>query len=1211
MNDLMSRKIGILSKNYDFVKETLFRNIGSGQFDYDGIGTPIGQVANPNLNSYYVSWFYKDEKKKQYPTYLDYVKGTYFNGQYSPLNTESIEDKINNFSRNSLLFDNNQVGVIRGYDIFAENQVLNNNGWDDTKLGMINAFYLRNTLEHSQMVNSHRSSYINTTSEGDVNYEINGVTQGAYNDFGLNGQFGIGSEGFIDENGVKPNKLFRWNIFNPFFSGATLDFGQLDDMSYQLYMASAGKTQDFIAKSMMGVDLLRKDVTPSLFSGIVVSGKKYFATIGTRGRSYIGMMSDGLNGDSYSNIAYEFLDDNEKHMPIRIKFYNLGNNLTNGSRVHLTYAEKELGSSYDGQQKSYNEGTEYNVHGDFDYGGIVNTNDIIYKTNLQFKMGKYDTLISRFHTKGYTSTQEAQKMRSQIESANSKYGLSHGRNLLRKDHETTHKDHIHGEGYSNPYCRVWTYHHQYKSLKDTIRPFYNEDGSVQDLSETEIIDYRVQANQERLSRYGVKGKNGLLKITPTKEEDSSNGENIKRCMFSIENLAWKGDANKALKDNYIGEKGPRGGRIMWFPPYDLRFNESVGVNWSQNQFIGRGESIYTYTNTERSGTLSFKLLIDHPSIINNWRMEKNNAEQGVDDVLSTEQKLLRFFAGCEPLEKSRPKKPKESNPTTEVVTNEEPQVESTVTPVVSSRDIYFYVFFPNNYSGIDDQRGLIKPMEYLINGVGCNLTDENKDDNQPFAVRWDPRDPGYEMNGTNGISKTNKLVEGASGNKDALIKGQLGTYICVNKAGNLNYWGYRVDKSTEKEILASDNYFDTSNYSLNGSGYKQLLQAHTDAEAFNDDIYSFSSIFCALDSRGENVCSDDPDMINQLREMIGGFSSEWEVTNVEIAGFASSHGTSISNNQLNQNRAKVIKNWLRESSESFQNEKIFKEIVTDIGELKKTTTNVSDFEAKVWRCSRVKISLVRTEQIIHAPTMANVLPESSSNTIWQTYQVQNMEKLQSIHNLNSKDTSYDDSMKLRVKELEEAEKIAHLSDRAYSDGYGREYEFFEELKRNNPFLHSKIVDKIKFFDPAYHSITPEGFNSRLTFLHQCTRQGNTYNDTNGSVQSAGNLSFGAPPICVLRIGDFYNTKIIIESLQIDYDDTTWDLNDEGIGVMPMMANINIGFKFIGGSDLSGPIARLQNAVSFNYYANTNVYDSRADVIEYNEDGSIKDLKVNN
>ena len=81
---------------------------------------------------------------------------------------------------------------------------------------------------------------------------------------------------------------------------------------------------------------------------------------------------------------------------------------------------------------------------------------------------------------------------------------------------------------------------------------------------------------------------------------------------------------------------------------------------------------------------------------------------------------------------------------------------------------------------------------------------------------------------------------------------------------------------------------------------------------------------------------------------------------------------------------------------------------------------------------------------------------------------------------------------------------------------------------------------------------------------------------------------------MLRIGDFYNTKIIIDSLTISYDDNLWDLNDEGIGVMPMIAKVDIGFKFIGGSDLSGPISRLQNAVSFNYYANTKVYDNNAD-----------------
>ena len=104
---------------------------------------------------------------------------------------------------------------------------------------------------------------------------------------------------------------------------------------------------------------------------------------------------------------------------------------------------------------------------------------------------------------------------------------------------------------------------------------------------------------------------------------------------------------------------------------------------------------------------------------------------------------------------------------------------------------------------------------------------------------------------------------------------------------------------------------------------------------------------------------------------------------------------------------------------------------------------------------------------------------------------------------------------------------------------------------------------------------------------------------------AGNLSFGRPPYCVLRIGDFFHTKICITSLSIDYDNgggLQWDLNPEGIGVQPMFANININFNFIGGQDIAGPVERLQNAVSYNYYANTSIYDSKSD-FGFNKNGS--------
>ena len=45
----------------------------------------------------------------------------------------------------------------------------------------------------------------------------------------------------------------------------------------------------------------------------------------------------------------------------------------------------------------------------------------------------------------------------------------------------------------------------------------------------------------------------------------------------------------------------------------------------------------------------------------------------------------------------------------------------------------------------------------------------------------------------------------------------------------------------------------------------------------------------------------------------------------------------------------------------------------------------------------------------------------------------------------------------------------------------------------------------------------------------------------------------------------------------------------------MFARITLGLDILGGQSLSGPISRLQNAVTFDYYANTGVYEKRADL----------------
>ena len=175
----------------------------------------------------------------------------------------------------------------------------------------------------------------------------------------------------------------------------------------------------------------------------------------------------------------------------------------------------------------------------------------------------------------------------------------------------------------------------------------------------------------------------------------------------------------------------------------------------------------------------------------------------------------------------------------------------------------------------------------------------------------------------------------------------------------------------------------------------------------------------------------------------------------------------------------------------------------------------------------------------------------------------------------------------------------------YPAQFDNEYLYFTEITKDEKIIQS-ILNRVRHFDPAFHSLTPEGFNARLTFLHQCTRQGPTAefgsnNSQGGSakfVKTASNLSFGRAPYCILRIGDFFNTKICIDSVSINYDTDggpQWDLNPEGVGVQPMFANVSINFKFLGGQDIAGPVAKLQNAVTSNYYANASVYDNNANV----------------
>lgn len=979
------------------------------------------------------------------------------------------------------------------------------------------------------------------------------------------------------------------------------------------------------------------------------------------------------------------------------------------------------------------------------------TCDLLNKTNYMFQQGWNDTLIARFHSTNYPDTQK-----SPIQTAiSNQYGLSHGRNLLKKSPSDSN-------GYDNPYCRVWTYHHQYNKLSRAIRPFGSEYDTQQKIEKGmascyDHLTFRTQADSDfgtmggskRLDEYGVLNyDNGMVRIAPTAKlvdyfNDKVDGRNsaknysVKKCMFSIENLAWKADNIAHNEYDEYGlspeQKGPFGGRIMWFPPYDLKFNESTNVQWNKNDFIGRGESVYTYTNSDRGGNLSFTLLIDHPAILDYWTGRDENGKQnnckdlgsnntgGVDDLTqfaegNQEQTLLRFFAGCvnggnekegdenggtcgdiitAKMQKYYKKKHIAATP----VTPKEPDPETA--PKVEKKILHCVLYYPNNYSGADDapinDNAKVNAIYYLMQGVGTQkcINEDTKlaedfpvEPNSKFIVNSKVRS-GYEL-GDNISVTTNPLkadyniikksfadlksnerkgqyltdengnvieatYEGLTGGtkyKLAKIIGSKALSLSQAKvSSNLNNkphewyrrrWYYRVDTAYENDRLSNKNsYIDEQTFSLNGSGYKKVLDNKEVASAFGLDdaestsgntlLVSFADMFQALEtSAGLDSSQYTQSNVDKIKEIVENKDNRYSITSIKFEGHASHQGYNSSNNTLAQNRCLTFKKWMQSvnfpsienASSGVQNET--ENAKYDVGENSTLLT-------KLWRSASMIIEYEQTEM---DETSKDVNIEKNVDV---STSITASETSKEISSIDSKKNSKLSVINGRIVEdpyistLQQNiiddyndkvnKKLAETAEKAMSaltaehdviqehtvERYDNEGEFFEELSIHDPFLHHLIKDKIKYFDPAFHSISPEGFNARLTFLNQCTRQGSTTdNSSNNFNSTAYNLAFGRPPICVLRLGDFYYTKIIITSLNIQYDDAQWDLNPEGIGVMPMFAKVNIQFKFLGGSDLSGPIARLQNAVSFNYYANTGVYDNRAEMVEYDTDGSGKE-----
>ena len=872
---------------------------------------------------------------------------------------------------------------------------------------------------------------------------------------------------------------------------------------------------------------------------------------------------DDFDFSSFLHIPDRGIIDNYKEFS-----YNTFVKSSKGNEIFKTYDEKDI----------FNEGDkgihDINSKNGETYVSIEKKEkSLLSKTNELFNRHKIATMIGRFHTT--LSDEGVDSFPTTIDSAvREGVGNSKGRNLLTKSAENGSKTAT--NGYDNPYCRVWTYHHQYDNVSKLIRPFRLNNGEQADarnLNPYMAVYLDGSNGSDYLKDNTVLGENGFVNIAPKKDGcGKASSVEIKKCMFSIENLAWKDVPRKGGvgSDGYYIEdeqRGPNGGRIMWFPPYDLNFQESVNVNWNQNNFIGRGEPVFTYSNTNRNGVLSFVILVDHPSIIDN--IPKNNLKS---EVLSDED-ILRYFAGCDiPTEfgNSVACDNGDEKPENNKKASDEPKK---TFDKKNAKHIRFNVYFPNNYSGFGQETN---KSNWKQKGSSDNLWYQYLLFGENAEIKTGVTAPGngYETN-NNGITKEGTV----NPNNGISVAEKSGLWSSGTGEVKGVYYMYRVDfdlrqnlKNLTRENQTRGMGYETSNY-IDKKGYSLNVDV-VNQDSATDYYYSFSEVIAAMVAAKPTLFDDFtvrniPARIKQgysgstrFNELVELFKNGSRIGEIQCGGFATEQDPKNSHT-LAERRCESIKGIIKQFLNG--NEGVISSADTITVAPKLTDdTDINTLDAKRQRMAFCEIWY-------DSPTTGNV-----SET---TNQIQD-NKVEATSTGNT---------------LIVTEAIPNMR-------YESEAEYFKNIDKNDPLIHKKLIEKFKYFNPAFHSISPEGFNARLTFLQQCTRQGHTIETASGNFsKTAGNLSFGRMPVCVLRLGDFINTRVIINGLSVNYDTggaMQWDLNPEGIGVQPMYAKVSLQITILGGQSLEGPINRLQNAVTFNYYANTGVYDNRSDRIGY-------------
>lgn len=714
------------------------------------------------------------------------------------------------------------------------------------------------------------------------------------------------------------------------------------------------------------------------------------------------------------------------------------------------------------------------------------------------------------------------------------------------------------------YCRVWTKDRSYFNYSDTMK----RTGNIRKYEDS-IMSTPWNLNIAPVSN-GGRNFDGSTNMEPF-----GDGFRAKKYMFSLENLAWKTSEIPGFSYNDLPycERGPNGGRIMWFPPYDLKVSEQNAAKWDSNMFIGRPEPIYTYHSTERSGTLSFKIVVDHPSILN--LLVKEYFKDMSDE--ESENYINSFFAGCE-----------------EIDFYDLIRRYATLTP----DDVNLITQFLNE--GKD---------ENVIQGFRTEYDDIVQSSPEPEFTSLPPIVDRFTLNFPNDfpqILPDNDLISG-------LPYGS----IFNQSIGNPTFTGKTIN---ELDLLLRDIY--TGSTTQNKLHDRQImLKTKTEPtpqqaeESIQIETEKLTNLIISSKTQYENFISK----LTQLRTQLE--NSEIDGINISVLSSTSAAADNGYNYKLSVRRThsivkEVIKilgkrdpnRWITSLSGTSRDKNpieiqyTFKELGYDNleGSLVFETVNAGErygFEDQ--SCSTIEFKYRDLTNPSDPKTLLISSPLAfgcRSSNIVMTIVEKPKPKPTTITNTNTQpsrlipDTTIGSDIPSKSKKPL-IDPMKRIIMKTLSECY-----YFQKLEESDPVVFSSLKEKLKFFHPAFHSTTPEGLNSRLTFLLQCVRPGDTIpikGLTDEKDLNARNTSFGPPPICVLRIGDFYHSKIIIRNVDITFDDATWDLNPEGIGVQPMIANVSLQINFIGGQGIKSPVNRLQNALSSNFFANTEMYDERS------------------